>query len=288
MWEKKISRARPGKINSITGTRLALAYLSFNNPQAAERVCRLVLKKEPDNAPAWCYLGDAHLARGRWEKAEEAYRRSVELEPGNIAFTHLMREYVRRRDFGKAEKFGRTLLSRQPDNPRLLGALAHCYQVWGKQELANYYYNESALRQCREYSVDTIKNYRRIKKILDDRGIPLVCVQYPMRNIKPLKKIFADQQGIIFVDNEAIFKAAVNRGEYRAYFIDCFGGDFGHCTPAGNRLLAKNIANTFLDTRFNNIFNSEVTTPLIDAENEAIPAGNNLMTIGLRTFIRFF
>jgi hypothetical protein len=33
---------------------------------------------------------------------------------------------------------------------------------------------------------------------------------------------------------------------YQGYFRDMFGGDFGHCTPKGNRLLAKNIAQEIL------------------------------------------
>jgi hypothetical protein len=68
-----------------------------------------------------------------------------------------------------------------------------------------------------------------------------------MRGIISLKKIFADSsKGIIFVDNERIFKDAVKKEGYGAYFIDTFGGDFGHCTEKGNRLLAENIADTIL------------------------------------------
>ncbi|HDL64134.1 MAG TPA: tetratricopeptide repeat protein [Proteobacteria bacterium] len=248
---EKVISSHPGKINSVTGTQMARAYLNLSNPKKAEWVCRLVLERDPGSAPAWCYLGDAHRARGRWDEAEEAYRRAVDLKPGNIAFTHLMREYFRRRQFKKAEELGKALLVKQPDNPRLLGTMAHCYQIWGKQALADYYYNESVIRQCREYRAETIENYRRIKRILDERGIQLVCVQYPMRSIKPLEIIFSGRNVPIFVDNEIIFKGAVRRGSYRNYFTDCFGGDFGHCTRQGNHLLALNIADTILREFFN-------------------------------------
>ena len=73
-----------------------------------------------------------------------------------------------------------------------------------------------------------------------------------MRNIKPLKNIFQGKaDGIIFVDNEKIFKEALNVSSYRDYFVDMFGGDFGHCTEPGNRLLAENIGNTILKEAFN-------------------------------------
>jgi hypothetical protein len=55
---------------------------------------------------------------------------------------------------------------------------------------------------------------------------------------------------IIFVDNKKVFKDAVKKDGYNTYFVDMFGGDFGHCTVKGNRLLAENIANTILKEVF--------------------------------------
>jgi ABC-type antimicrobial peptide transport system permease subunit len=71
-----------------------------------------------------------------------------------------------------------------------------------------------------------------------------------MCSIEPLKKIFEGEEGISFVDNEEVFKSAVLRDGYCKYFIDIFGGDFGHCTDKGNRLLAENIANVILKEVF--------------------------------------
>jgi len=95
----------------------------------------------------------------------------------------------------------------------------------------------------------TIQNYQKLKNSLDDKKIRLVCVQYPMRNIIPLTEIFVGQE-VLFVDNESIFKDAVKKDGYDKYFEDCFAGDFGHCTPEGNRLLAQNIANVILGQVF--------------------------------------
>ena len=78
-------------------------------------------------------------------------------------------------------------------------------------------------------------------------------MQYPMRNITLLRNIFKEEMedNIIFVDNERVFKDAVKREGYKEYFKDMFGGDFGHCTEKGNRLLAENIANVILKEAFN-------------------------------------
>jgi len=96
------------------------------------------------------------------------------------------------------------------------------------------------------YNSITVLNYQMLKKILDRRRIKLVCVQYPMRSIESLKRIFNSSDNVIFVDNENIFEKALKKGSYKEYFIDMFFGDFGHCTSKGNRLLAENIANEVL------------------------------------------
>ncbi len=51
---------------------------------------------------------------------------------------------------------------------------------------------------------------------------------------------------IVFVDNEQIFKDAVGRDGFSAYFTDAFAGDFGHCTKKGNRLLAEHVADAIM------------------------------------------
>ncbi|MFH1363885.1 MAG: hypothetical protein ABIH45_06740 [Candidatus Omnitrophota bacterium] len=63
-----------------------------------------------------------------------------------------------------------------------------------------------------------------------------------MMNIEPLKKMLRPNEGVIFVDNEMLFKNATEKEGYDEYFTDSFAGDFGHCTVKGNKLLAENIA----------------------------------------------
>jgi len=93
-------------------------------------------------------------------------------------------------------------------------------------------------------------NYRKMKSILDSRGIKLCCMQYPRRNITNLTLMFDAPEDVIFVDNEWVFKEALKKGRFEDYFIDSFAGDFGHCTPRGNRLIAENIANVILRELF--------------------------------------
>jgi len=71
-------------------------------------------------------------------------------------------------------------------------------------------------------------------------------MQYPMRSVEPLKKMFKDRSDIIFVDNENVFKKAVKEKGTKQIFVDMFGGEFGHCTLKGNKLIAENVANVIL------------------------------------------
>jgi len=72
-----------------------------------------------------------------------------------------------------------------------------------------------------------------------------------MRPVELLKRIFQDDdEEIIFVNNEKVFRDAVAKDGYNAYFVDASSGDFDHCTDRGNKLLAENIANVILKEVF--------------------------------------
>ena len=135
-----------------------------------------------------------------------------------------------------------------PRDERLLRAMVLLYEEMGNSVLAKEYVEKA---RSENYVAVTVNSYRKLKEILDRKGIRLVCVQYPVRNVEPLKKIFGKDKEVIFVDNEQVFKEAVRKGSYKKYFRDMFGGDFGHCTPKGNLLLAQNIADVILKEVFN-------------------------------------
>jgi hypothetical protein len=82
------------------------------------------------------------------------------------------------------------------------------------------------------------------------KGIKLVCAQYPRRSVRPLKEILVPTEGVIFVDNQKVFADAIGSSSYDDLFVDRFAGDFGHCTPKGNELLAKNVAEVLLKEFF--------------------------------------
>jgi len=143
--------------------------------------------------------------------------------------------------FSEAEKNFKKILEFNPGdawkNEWVNRSLRSLYREMNRPELVEEYDKKVV-----EYNLFTAKNYQKLKATLDKKKIPLLCVQYPLRSVRPLKRIFKGESGVILVDNEQLFREVVGKDGYGVYFRDMFAGDFGHCTRKGNRLLAENIA----------------------------------------------
>lgn len=82
--------------------------------------------------------------------------------------------------------------------------------------------------------------YRMVSSRIRAGGALHVAMQYPRRELGPLKELLGgDKAGLLYVDNSANFAAALRGGKYSDLFIDEFGGTFGHLTPKANRLVAE-------------------------------------------------
>jgi tetratricopeptide (TPR) repeat protein len=218
----------------------------------AEDLLKQAVSLGLQNNRAYAALGALYRDQGKLSQAEDAYKQAIERDPkDNRAYTELGGLYRDQGKLSQVEALFKQAIALNPQNDRAYGALSVLYEEMGKSGLAKEYAQKAASLRLGYCVPFTVANYRTLKEILDKKGIRLVCMQYPMRSIKPLKRIFQDdREGIIFVDNEKLFKEAVKKDGYNAYFKDIFGGDFGHCTDKGNRLLAENIANTILKEAF--------------------------------------
>ena len=198
--------------------QLARIYREQGRFAEAEALCRQAVTLAPDSAAAYLELGWVFLDTGKLLEVEAACKKAIELDPRNDrAYLTLAAFYRKNNDLTLAKEF--------EDKARKLGSSG--------------------------YSAVTAGNYLKLKAVLDKRGVRYVCMQYPMRPIEPLKKIFrGETAGMIFVENEKVFKDAVQDASYREYFVDMFGGDFGHCTKKGNTLLGENAASVISQQAF--------------------------------------
>ncbi|MBP6919526.1 MAG: tetratricopeptide repeat protein [Candidatus Omnitrophica bacterium] len=238
--------------NDIAYAELGWLYRDQREPERAEAAFRKSLDANPNNDNAYFGLGWLYRDQGMSPQTEMFFEKAIALDPRNdCACLELGFVYREQGRFKQAEEALKKARALNPWDERVHIALAGVFEEMGERALAQECMLEVHRLRRGYYLPITVANYRRLKDILDRRGIRLVCVQYPMRSAGPLKRIFDGKaEGIIFVDNEKRFKDMVDRSGYGAYFRDMFAGDFGHCTETGNRLLAANIADTILKEIF--------------------------------------
>lgn len=218
----------------------------------AEEAGKEAVAINPGNEQAYIDLGKTYSMQGRFSEAEMAYRKAMEISSEDDSIYYRLGNVYRcGGKYPEAVELFESLLKRNFHNPNAHGALEVFYSEIGDWELSRRHGKEAERLGLSRYKTNTENNYHKLKAILSKRGIRYVCMQYPMRRLEPLKEMFHDDiKNIIFVDNEKIFKEAVQKKGYLEYFDDMFAGDFGHCTQKGNRLLAKNLAGVILKEVF--------------------------------------
>ncbi|MFA5090998.1 MAG: tetratricopeptide repeat protein [Candidatus Omnitrophota bacterium] len=232
-------------------TELGGIYRSQDNFPQAEELFKQAIKQSPRNHWAMTELGWIYRIQGKLPQAEELFKQAIRINPRNDwALMELGWLYKSQSKFPQAEEVLRQAVRIKPKDSRIYGALEVLYEEMDKPELAQECREKIKELRLQYCNPDTENNFLKFKEVLDKRRIRFVCVQYPACSIGPLKRIFSDKGGVIFVDNEGIFKEAIKKESYGEYFRDMFGGNFGHCTEKGNRLLAGNIAKVMLKEVF--------------------------------------
>lgn len=245
---------RVGLENAAVYVELAGYYRDAGDLERSAEFLRKALAIDPENDDAYFALAEYCFARGEAGEVVELLKKALEINPKNQdAYMGLVGYYCDTGQYDQKEKLLKKVLAVNPQGREAYMGLAAFLcgrskddpskepDYWESFRFESGHYDPRCPRDGTELIIGR-GNYERLKKTLDRRGITLVAVQYPMRNIETLKATFEDQDGIIFVDNENVFREAVRQGNYDEYFGDKFACNFGHCTPKGNKLLAENIA----------------------------------------------
>lgn len=239
----------PDKDEAYIG--LGRAYAMQLKYKEAEECFRKADGINHSNDQLLAEMGWFFMEQKKYSQAEETLLRAVQINPLNEkASIELGRLYINQSEFRKAEECLNKIIKINPHSDAAYAAMGVLNNKRGDSAQAREYFDKAtSLMQYYDYPQFSL-NYRKLKEILDKRGVVLVCVQYPMRSILPLKEMLSGYEGITFVDNEMIFKDRVSKEGYSKYFVDMFGGDFGHCTTEGYKLLAGNIARAILKKYF--------------------------------------
>ncbi len=238
-----------------------LREMERNGPET-EQVLLNAIRTAPGSPDPYIEAGTYYDSiAGRFEEARTMYLKALEKDPLNtVAMVRLLDLYS---DQGRAQDSARLIesLLADPRSARLLreggrglerlyGYLAVYYRGCGKESLADEYFRKANSIRMQYFPAATRANYRAIRDLVLGRGMKLVCVQYPMRPVEPLRRLFDPGDPVLFVDNEVSFKQALQSAAYGDYFTDHFAGDFGHATARGNALLARNVATVILREAF--------------------------------------
>ena len=251
---------------------------------AAMTFFRRAIEVFPPNYGAYVELGRCYAEQGQCEPAMVLYNRASEVAPGAVLtemekaeclkksgekdqvyavyqqllqkqesqfrVNRLMGEWFLAEGYlAEAEQALQRAKARHEGDDYLLGLLAELYAQKGESRLAEQYHREQKALQEENQEVhpQTVMNYRALARDILRQDIRLICMQYPLRSINPLKAILPDQEDDVdFLGHEQEFAQAIQADLYAEYFSDSFAGDFGHCTAKGNRIIARNLADAIL------------------------------------------
>jgi|GEM_PF-2836853 len=234
---------------------LGLVRAKMGQSDEAEELYRSVLtdfEKRPDhrNTVHWAYFSLASLLSelGRDKELEAHLKKLIETYPWNeLAYEHLAVLYRRQHKGMELQRLLEAGIekSKSPDRLRLM--LARHFRETGHEKEALE--QEKVVRALLEKSLlgeQTAPAYRSLSASITASGALHLAMQYPVLELALLQSVLGpENRDLRFVDNGS-FRAALAEKQYSYYFLDDFGGLYGHLTKPGAELMGRNIAAVLL------------------------------------------
>jgi len=227
-------------------------YLKEGNLKKSEKMFIKSLEINPNNWETYHHLGFIYVRINDTKRAEKMFIKSLEINERNAKVCAWLGEiYLNQGKLKDAEKLLKRAIEINPRDEEAYTQLCNVYHAMGSsnEKIKKFLYDKKGvLFEVRDFDLNIIEyHYQTLYNKLNKRKIKYIAMQYPKVSIDYLKNMFKGDEDIIFVSNEGNFKGALETSNYEEYFIDKFAGNFGHCTPKGNRLIAENAANAILN-----------------------------------------
>lgn len=195
----------------------------------------------------------------------ELWKRSLAARfQGGITFERILRHFYQQKKERECFAFAKTYLEHGwSATDGILLNLTKCAGLSNRdgfpsEEWQNILKDLTREEKLESYSNSelTKKNYRALHKLLKDRNITLVAMQYPTVPIEKLMEFFKSKPGeevdpefqdIMFVENEKNFGEALAKHPYDDIFYDRFGKTWGHATGLGQIIISQAVLPAVLD-----------------------------------------
>lgn len=225
---------------------IALARCQRKNPRRSAELSARALALEPENGWAHAEMAKAHFIEGRLDRAEAHLKRAVAALPhSHLGYAMLKELYQLQGRLQDALAFFEGAVRKNPADDQARRRLALLYRELGRNADARQQLEAADSLPSATYGGLTGENYRLALSLLRERGIPLVAVQYPMRDAAPLRRLLSDRpgpgDGLQVVENRDPFREILHHRRVDELFVDLFAGDFGHCTREGNTIIARSV-----------------------------------------------
>lgn len=216
---------------------------------AAEARLRRLIQQFPTYSRAHLDLALLATCRRDPQSAQEHLKHVLALSPDSIELENPM--YVGMvmaltRYPGVLEWLEQICASR-PDEIRLCHHLQRVFEVRGDGAHARRYADLAAERSLRWQSPLTAQSYRQLREMLRARKTKLLCLQYAGRDGEGLRRLVGDHPDVWFADTQLEFAQALKLHGFDSLFTDSCYGDIGHCTPLGNEIIARKVADVIVD-----------------------------------------
>ena len=226
-------------------------YRDQNQPLRAIAAYKKALEINPKGVVATIELGRCYEKIGWKDSIYQLYSEAMQRD---LIFPWVYSEVGQWfLDYGylsEAETIFKRAIERSSEEYNLYFWMAKVQEKLGNSEKKEFYEKKGREKEkaVQEYLPVTVFYYNKISDRVSSSGIQLICMQYPLRRIDALKEVFPQwtQEKIIFVENKENFEKAIRETKFNDFFADIFAGDFGHCTPLGNRLIAENLTAVIL------------------------------------------
>ena len=114
-------------------TNLAFVAMKAGHSEQAIESYENAVRISPTLYPAWVHLGKLYFDAGNYEAALNTVEKEEKLDPMDQGFRQ-MQAAMHKKDYASTEEIARSMLAKQPGNPRAVYFLAHLASTVGAHE----------------------------------------------------------------------------------------------------------------------------------------------------------